>query len=202
MMKTFYLVDFENVNNGGIKNIGLLSKKDHVYIFSTKNAKSIRLDLALPKNTKVSAYIVPSCKQSNDMHIVSYLGYLIAKNGKKCAYRIISHDNDYNNIIQFWKNEGCKNIKKDISIKDESKSNSTKKQVKKFIAFMRNNLAQKDYDRECIDIICGYLKMLYGRKTMMSDMHTELQHNYENFTEIYHDIKAIKAEYDRIYNKN
>ena len=41
LMETFYLVDFENVHNGGITNIESLSKDDYVYIFSTQNATDI-----------------------------------------------------------------------------------------------------------------------------------------------------------------
>ena len=41
-VKTFYLIDFENVHNEGISNIDGLSKDDHVHIFSTQNALNYR----------------------------------------------------------------------------------------------------------------------------------------------------------------
>ena len=41
-MKTFHLIDFENVHNEGISNIDGLSKDDHVHIFSTQNALNYR----------------------------------------------------------------------------------------------------------------------------------------------------------------
>ena len=37
-MKTFYLIDFENVHNDGIANIESMKKEEHVHIFSTQNA--------------------------------------------------------------------------------------------------------------------------------------------------------------------
>ena len=37
-MKTFYLIDFENVHNDGIANIESMTKEEHVHIFSTQNA--------------------------------------------------------------------------------------------------------------------------------------------------------------------
>ena len=48
-MKTFYLIDFENVHNEGIENINVLSKNDHIHIFSTENALNIRMDIFFQK---------------------------------------------------------------------------------------------------------------------------------------------------------
>lgn len=48
-MKTFYLIDFENVHNDGIANIESITKEEHVHIFSTQNATNIRQDVFLVK---------------------------------------------------------------------------------------------------------------------------------------------------------
>lgn len=40
-METYYLVDFENVNNEGLKNIDDLSDTDHVHIFYTEYAPNM-----------------------------------------------------------------------------------------------------------------------------------------------------------------
>ena len=48
-MKTFYLIDFENVHNDGIENIESMTKEEHVHIFSTQNATNIRQDIFLVK---------------------------------------------------------------------------------------------------------------------------------------------------------
>ncbi len=109
-METFYLVDFENVHNEGIENIDSLSKEDHVHIFTTENAINIRMDIVFSKGIDIQGHIVPVRKQSLDMHLVSYLGYLLGIHGKQCSYIIISKDTDYDNIIKFWKEEGYQNI--------------------------------------------------------------------------------------------
>ena len=98
-METFYLIDFENVHNEGIQNVDLLSKTDHVHIFSTENALNIRMDIVFSKGIDINGHIVPVRKQSLDMHLVSYLGYLLGVNGKHCVYVIVSNDKDYDNII-------------------------------------------------------------------------------------------------------
>ena len=104
-METFYLVDFENVHNDGIANIDSLSKDDHVHIFSTQNAMNISKKVFW-LNKDIKSHLVPVRKQSLDMHLVSYLGYLLATHGKQCSYVIVSNDKDYDNIISFWKEEG------------------------------------------------------------------------------------------------
>ena len=91
-METFYLIDFENVHNEGLKNIDSLSQTDHVHIFSTKNALNIRMDIVFSKGVDIKGHIVPACKQSLDMHLVSYLGHLLGIHGKQCAYVIVSKD--------------------------------------------------------------------------------------------------------------
>lgn len=48
-METFFLVDFENVHNEGIKNLCSLSKTDHVHIFTTENEPKIRIDYVFSK---------------------------------------------------------------------------------------------------------------------------------------------------------
>ena len=42
--QTYYLIDFENVNEAGLLNSKNLTDNDHIYIFTTKNApkKSIK----------------------------------------------------------------------------------------------------------------------------------------------------------------
>lgn len=108
-METFYLIDFENVHNDGIANIESITKENHIHIFSTQNAINIRSDIFW-LNGDIQSHLVPACKQSLDMHLVSYLGYLLGIHGKQCAYVIISKDKDYDNIIKFWKDEGYPNI--------------------------------------------------------------------------------------------
>ena len=75
---------------------------------------------------------IPVRKQSVDMHLVSYLGYLIGKNkGKDCRYIIISRDNDYDNIIQFWKKNKIKITRKKYISYDANKKSSENTELNK-----------------------------------------------------------------------
>ena len=54
----------------------------------------------------IEMYEVPAGKQSADIHISSYLGYLVGKHEvNKCSVVIVSKDTDYDNVIKFWKKQ-------------------------------------------------------------------------------------------------
>lgn len=103
-IETYYLIDFENVNEEDLSCSNGLGNHDHIHIFSTEHAPKISIKtLSSFNSAKHFSHIVPAGKQSLDMHLVSYLGYLIGKNNNsKCKYVIISKDNDYDNIISFF----------------------------------------------------------------------------------------------------
>lgn len=128
-MEKFYLIDLENVHDTGLKNIDTLTKTDHVHIFYTENAQKINVGILSIKAPDIDVHEVPAGKQSLDMHLASYLGYLLGNNeGKTCSYVIVSKDKDYDNIIKFWRENG-KGIK-NISRKQEIPSNNVVNQKK------------------------------------------------------------------------
>ena len=84
-----------------------LSSKDYVHLFFSVNSPYVKIQsLALLNNTKLYCHNVPAGKESLDMNLTSYLGYLIHKNkDKKVIYVIVSQDRGYDKVIQFWKGE-------------------------------------------------------------------------------------------------
>lgn len=105
-IRTYYLIDFENVNSDGLKGCNKLKRTDQIHLFYTDNANKINLDVfGNWGEAELHVHKVPVKSQSLDMHLVSFLGYLIGAMGKNCAYTIVSKDTDYDNIIKFWKDE-------------------------------------------------------------------------------------------------
>ena len=105
-IKTFYLIDYENVHDSGFKGADQLSGKEYIHIFSTTNASYVNISLLASLKGKLYFHKVPAGKESLDMNLVSYLGYLIHKNrSKKVIYIIISQDRGYDKVIQYWKKE-------------------------------------------------------------------------------------------------
>lgn len=104
--ETYYLIDFENVGLKGLEGAEKLGAQDHVHLFSTRNAPKINTaTLAHFNGTNLLVHEVPAKSQSVDMHLVSYLGYLLGKNKPIPAIVILSNDTDYDDIVQFWKTE-------------------------------------------------------------------------------------------------
>lgn len=126
-------MDYENTGTSGFIGCEKLKKCDHIYIFYTENAGKINLDILSDHGkSKMTALKIPVRKQSVDMHLVSYLGYLIGKNkGKDCRYIIISRDNDYDNIIKFWKKNKIKITRKKYISYDPNKKPSENTELNK-----------------------------------------------------------------------
>ena len=81
-IETYYLVDFENVNEKGLESSDELGEHDHICIFYTKNTPKISMEVLSKINkAKLHFYNIPVGKQSLDMSLVTVLGYLIGKNG-------------------------------------------------------------------------------------------------------------------------
>lgn len=227
-METFYLIDFENVHNEGLENIDSLSQTEHVHIFSTENAINIRMDYVFSK-VDIEGHIVPARKQSLDMHLVSYLGYLLSVHGKQCAYVIVSKDTDYDNIIKFWKEEGYPNISRKKKIPGPSvKQKKTVKNVAattvqttnsrisagmayKFSGddrselnlFMQHGLADMGYSGNDANRICKYVVAHCNDERMLSGIHNDLKEEYEDdYLKIYEDVKTILGKFVSSKRKN
>ena len=128
-VRRVFIVDFENVGIDGIGNADVLGLEDHVHLFCTRNsAKICPSVLAGFNSTNLLTHVVPQGDQSVDMHIVTYLGYLIAQKNPKDEFFIISKDKDYDNVIKFWKDEQgitVKRLERLIPDKKSVKSNES-----------------------------------------------------------------------------
>lgn len=134
VMETFYLVDYENVGSGGVSKCSGLCKMDHLIIFYTENSKKIDLDIVNNHGEAIfETQKVPAKSQSVDMHIVSYMGYLVGKNeGKSIKIIIISKDKDYDNLIKFWSDKAVIERKQKIECSTKKKElTKSKDEVKK-----------------------------------------------------------------------
>ena len=106
--RRIFLIDFENVHEKGLEGIGDLSQDDAVHLFYTKNASKISLDILSEVKAALAFHKVNVGKQSLDMQLVSYLGYLIGTVGHDPEYIIISNDTGFGNTLSFW---GSKNVR-------------------------------------------------------------------------------------------
>lgn len=102
-MATYYLVDFENVHDTGLRGIDELSYEDCVFIFYTAYANRVGLDMLEGIQAGLRVIRTPTGDQSLDRHLISYLGYLLGQESNpETRYQIISKDNGYRSIVTFW----------------------------------------------------------------------------------------------------
>ena len=127
IIKTYYLIDYENVGSEGFKGCGKLRETDIIHLFYTDNSRKIDLDIINDHGeSKLITHKVPTGNQSADMHLGSYLGYLIGKEctgqDEECKIVVISKDTGFDHIIEFWKTE------KDVKVKHSIQSMETFKE--------------------------------------------------------------------------
>lgn len=101
-----YLVDYENVHEAGLCGMEKLTDEDRVYIFHTCVGDRISLSVLEDVRAGVKVIRVPGGNQSLDMHLGSFLGYLIGKEDGETRFAVVSCDADYRNIADFW-NRTC-----------------------------------------------------------------------------------------------
>lgn len=109
--KTYYLVDYENVHKKGLSGIDELDKNDNVIIFYSQNADKLPFSLhsqIIETKAKITCFEVDTMgKNALDFQLSSYIGYIVAKH-PKCMCYIISKDNGYENVCNFWRRYGRK----------------------------------------------------------------------------------------------
>ena len=126
------MIDYENVNTDGLIGCEKLGKKDHIVIFFTQNAKKIDMsEIANHGESELSMVEIPAGKQSADIHIGSYLGYLVGRyKDEGCCVVIVSKDTDFDKVIKFWKDKTRFTISRVQQIKDYSDAPKTDKAKK------------------------------------------------------------------------
>lgn len=165
-MKTYYLIDFENVGNEGMNGCESLTSNDNIYLFYTENVKSIDVNI-IGNHGGAKFYVlkVPAGKQSTDMHLVSFLGYLIGVNkDSESKYVIISKDTDYDNVIKFWKEKKKLSVSRAEKIAGAKKKSDNEKKA--------DNQVQKD-DVKTQNI--GDIKKESAQKKTNTQLNNEIQ---------------------------
>lgn len=130
-MKTYYLVDFENMHEDSLSITQKATSNDEIILFYTSNSPKINLDYLEKHSCVFKYYSVKAGNQSLDMCLSSYLGYLIKSYGNKNKYVIVSADTDYDSVISFWKSHNITNASRKFSTKGDNKTAVKKDTSKK-----------------------------------------------------------------------
>ncbi len=120
-----YLIDYENVREHGLKNI-TYKKDDMIYLFYTENAAKIELDALSEIEAAMKFIKVAAGKQSLDMHLISYLGYLICEKGNNTEFVIVSNDTGYDGVLRFWQGKGYKTSRRLVNTAQKTGSSGNR----------------------------------------------------------------------------
>lgn len=213
------MIDYENVGSDGLSGFDKLDKTNHVHLFYTENAKRINLDIFDSHGeAEFVTHKVPVGKQSADMHLCSFLGYIIGINkGMDCSYVIVSKDTDFDNIIKFWKEKAEAKVLRSQAIKQTAikqtsptkqptatkadASKVTKKANKgdktKLNSEVQQALSKAHYDDKVIGNVAKIVGTHFGKENFLGDVHNALRKKYEDsdYLEVYGTIKNVIAKY-------
>ncbi|MBR4441957.1 MAG: hypothetical protein IKS52_01640, partial [Clostridia bacterium] len=81
MKRTIYLIDYENVHEAGLQGMESCPSGCAIHLFYSQNANRLNLDLLRGLKASFTVHKVHPGRQSLDMQLVSYLGYLIGREG-------------------------------------------------------------------------------------------------------------------------
>lgn len=213
LIETYYLIDYENVGSDGLSGCDKLSKTDHIIIFFTKNAKRIDMsEIANHGEAELEMIEVPAGKQSADIHIGSYLGYLTGINkGRDCSIVIVSKDTDFDNVIKFWKEETGVKFSRAQQIKVSSPKATTDKQTTsakktnikvsgtektKLNQEVMHAVREAGFDAAVSNRVAQLVTGLYGKERLMNAVHNALREEYTNYREVYGAIKPVLSKYE------
>lgn len=207
----YYLIDFENVNTAkALKGFANLDANDKVVIFYTEGAK---IDLNLIDGINFLLKKVEPGDQSLDKYLVSYLGYLIAKD-ESAEFFVVSNDKGFDRIIKFWASENNAKVSrvakletpkqtqlKTTTTKTKEKSTQASKKTTESSAKTQLNtdiqraVAAEGYDKKVCNKVASIAVSFYGNEKMALEIHNALVAEYTDGTEIYAVVKSVISKY-------
>lgn len=196
-MKSYYLIDYENVHDNGFKGVDQLTGKELVHVFSSVNAPYINITSLSSLKCKLNFHKVPAGKESLDMCLSSYLGYLIHKNkGKKAIYIIISQDRGYDRVIKYWKEANGVVIGRrssfEIQLKEEKQIIVPNKKMKINLE-VQQVLAQAKVDNDLVNGVASVVAKNFNMKKRKQVIYLTLLSRYgrESGLQSYNLIKHL-----------
>lgn len=197
----------------GLAGCSALTKEDHILIFFTQNAKKLDMrDIADHGEAAVKMIEIPAGKQSADIHIGSFLGYLAGKNmGRDCRIVVISQDTDFDNVLQFWekttgirayrmrriREETQKQKKKPVSKQPFEDADETVR--KQFRKALQNALREADFAQSVCDAAAELAVQCFGAASFTEQVHNALQSRLKDQAKpVYRAIKPVLTEYGKL----
>ncbi|MDR1642953.1 MAG: hypothetical protein LBT59_24945 [Clostridiales bacterium] len=108
-----YLIDYENVHDGGLSGIMKLSKTDSVIIFIGNMKNDLPIETVMTMFNSQAQIVIKKLNKTADNYLdfqlATCLGGLITS-GEDRDFYIISKDRDYEAVIDYWKDNNARVI--------------------------------------------------------------------------------------------
>lgn len=118
-----FLIDFENVNNSGMRGSSLLEKQDRVALFFSgcvKNMEARYLDAIEKSGCQFEIIrLINAGKNELDFYIASYLGHYFGEGHVDSAV-IVSRDGGFSAVRDFWTK--CRSDKRQVFLAPDIES--------------------------------------------------------------------------------
>lgn len=105
--KNYFLVDYENVNEGGLEGLQFLNEEDEVFLFYSENANSMtKASMDCLNSGRFACHyykLAAAHKNALDFCLATEVGRLIAEGSSKVI--IISKDQGFRAVIDYWKSQ-------------------------------------------------------------------------------------------------
>ena len=197
----YFLVDYENVNVAGLNGVSSLNEDDVVIIFYSENANTLTFSMHRRINESKAEIkfqkVAVKEKNALDFQLCSYLGFLIRdkknddENTKNYFY-IVSNDNGYSILPDYWKK-----FETDLKIvsnlaKDEVKKNEVKlPQQNDKVSELEKELSKILKDK---NEIAEVVKIINRSKTKVEVNNNLSKIFHQKCGEIYKAIKSFIAD--------
>ena len=197
----YFLVDYENVNVAGLNGVSSLNEDDVVIIFYSENANTLTFGMHRRINESKAEIkfqkVAVKEKNALDFQLCSYLGFLIRdkKNDDeniKNYFYIVSNDNGYSILPDYWKK-----FETDLKIvsnlaKDEVKKNEVKlPQQNDKVSELEKELSKILKDK---NEIAEVVKIINRSKTKVEVNNNLSKIFHQKCGEIYKAIKSFIAD--------
>ena len=182
----YYLVDYENVKKDGLNAINKLTEKDKVCIFYSQNAETMTFGLHRRLNESVAQItfqkVEVGTKNALDFQLVTFLGYIIAKNEEK-NYYIVTKDNGFNSVCLYWANRNV-----NVTIVADVSGRNLKEEEDELINEVDKLLTDKEIVNKVAEIILQYKTKQGINNALIKNFPSK---DHKQASEIYKAIKPL-----------
>lgn len=173
----FYLVDYENVHEAGLIGYDKLDGNAIVYIFISKNTKSLNPKFLSNLSTTVKSIEVETNKKNAlDFQLIFYAGKLASEN-PGCEINVVSKDQGYDclhKFVQKYSNTKFNRVLNLSGYNDSSQKNDLEKCVAEALKGIKYEKGNKD---ELINFIVDKIQTLKTKNAINNNLQKYLKND-------------------------